>query len=67
MPRRKVHDLRHYSQSGDVFESRKSAEVDQIWGERKPFHGDDKPWDVRVDKVLVECARPSEHLVARAR
>ena len=55
MPRRKLYDLGHYSKSGDVFESRKSAEVDKIWGERTPFHGDEKSWDVRVDKVLLEC------------
>ncbi|BGP48863.1 hypothetical protein JCM10450v2_004742 [Rhodotorula kratochvilovae] len=54
MPRRKLYDLGHYSKSGDVFESRKSAEVDKIWGERTPFHGDEKSWDVRVDKVLLE-------------
>lgn len=55
MPRRKVYNLAHYSKSGVVTESRKSAEVDQIWGDRQPFHGDDKPWDVRVDTVLTEC------------
>ncbi|GAA5947777.1 hypothetical protein JCM3775_003872 [Rhodotorula graminis] len=54
MPRRKVCNLAHYSKSGVVTESRKSAEVDQIWGDRQPFHGDDKPWDVRVDTVLTE-------------
>ncbi|GAA6058407.1 hypothetical protein JCM3770_005207 [Rhodotorula araucariae] len=54
MPRRKLYDLGHYSKSGAVFESRKSAEVDKIWGERTPFHGDEKGWDVRVDKVLLE-------------
>lgn len=58
MPRRKIYDLAHYSKSGVVTESRKSAEVDQIWGDRQPFHGDDKPWDVRVDTVLTECAPP---------
>ncbi|GAA5977989.1 hypothetical protein JCM11641_004350 [Rhodosporidiobolus odoratus] len=52
MPRRflpKLDDL-----GSVVSESRKSAEVDKIWGEKRPFNGNETEWEEKVDHMLLE-------------
>jgi hypothetical protein len=52
MPKLKIEPLEHYGSCVQI--SRNAAERDQIWGERQPFHGDDKAWEPRVDSCYVE-------------
>lgn len=55
MPKRTLYPIQHYG--SELKESRKSYEPDKIWGERKPFHGDEEAWEPRVDSVFIECVR----------
>ncbi|BGP32817.1 hypothetical protein JCM10296v2_004601 [Rhodotorula toruloides] len=52
MPKRTLYPIQHYG--SELKESRKSYEPNKIWGERKPFHGDEKAWEPRVDSVFIE-------------
>jgi hypothetical protein len=45
-----------------VCRSHASEEKDRIWGERKGFHGDEKPWEERVDYLMLECV-PSRSIL----
>ncbi|GAA5854096.1 hypothetical protein JCM8547_008224 [Rhodosporidiobolus lusitaniae] len=52
MPRRRLPSL---SELGSAVScSHNSAEVDKIWGERAPFHGDERAWPERQDYMMLE-------------
>lgn len=57
MPKRTLYPIQHYG--SELKESRKSYEPDKIWGDRQPFHGDEKAWEPRVDSVFLECVLSS--------
>lgn len=52
MPKLNIQPLERYGTHVEV--SRKATEPDQIWGDRKPFHGDENAWEQRVDSCFVE-------------
>ncbi|GAA5964111.1 hypothetical protein JCM8115_005345 [Rhodotorula mucilaginosa] len=64
MPKLKIEPLEHYGSCVQI--SRNAAERDQIWGERQPFHGDDKAWEPRVDSCYVEPPESIESWVQSA-
>jgi hypothetical protein len=58
MPKRTLYPIQHYG--SELKESRKSYEPDKVWGDRKPFNGNEKAWEPRVDSVFIECVQTTE-------